>query len=211
MRTLLAVAILVTAGPVPTQNHTRMDAQLRGAVEIEGDSTLRKYHARTHDLRATLELRAPARAEQQEPNLDALVRSGQIARVELTIPIERLASGDGTLDRHLRAALKAEAFPTIRFVADDVRVATPGALSLGGRLEIAGVARPLVIIAIARTAAVAGGLRVSGQQELFMTQFGIKPPTLMFGTLKVADRVVVKFDVEAWLPAAPPRPISDRS
>jgi hypothetical protein len=33
----------------------------------------------------------------------------------------------------------------------------------------------------------------------------------MFGTLKVADRVVVKFDLEARLPAAPPRPIGDRS
>jgi hypothetical protein len=203
-----AVAILVTSAPARTQNHPRMDVQLRGTLEIEGDSTLRKYHARTADLRATIELRDPARADLEREGLEALVRAGQVTRVELSIPIDRIASGDGTLDRHLRAALKADAFPTIRFVADDVRPA-PDALALSGRLEIAGVARPSIVQA--RTTAGSGGLRLVGQQELFMSQFGIKPPTLMFGTLKVADRVIVRFDVAAQLPIARPRPIDDRS
>jgi hypothetical protein len=182
-----------------------MNALLLGTLEIEGDSTLRKYHARTNDLRAAIELGEPPRASD---DLEALVQAGQVVGLELTIPIEGIGSGDTTLDRHLRAALKAEAFPRIRFVADDVR-SSPGGLTLAGRLELAGVARPMTVVA--RAAAVPGGLRVSGQQELSMTQFGIKPPTLMFGTLKVADRVVVKFDVEARLRAATPRPIGDRS
>lgn len=213
MRALVAVAIVVTSAPAWTQNHAWMDAQLRGAVEIEGDSTLRKYHARTNDLRATIELRDPARPAHGD-GLEALLVAGQVSRVELTIPVARIASGDGTLDRHLRAALKAETFPTIRFVADDIRGdlrSSPSRLTLAGRLEIAGVARPVAVVAHAVAASGAGGLRISGQQELFMTQFGIKPPTLMFGALKVADRVRVRFDVEARLPAAPPRPIGDRS
>lgn len=182
-----------------------MDVELRGTLEIEGDSTLRRYHARTNDLRAALELGDPARAGD---DLGSLVQAGQVSRVELTIPIERLVSGDAMLDRHLRAALKAEAFPMIRFVADDVR-ASSGSLTLAGRLELGGVARPVNVVA--RAGPAPGGLRVSGRQELSMTQLGLKPPTLMFGTLKVADRVVVKFDLEARLPAAPPRPIGDRS
>jgi hypothetical protein len=28
-----------------------------------------------------------------------------------------------------------------------------------------------------------------------MSEFGVRPPTLMMGTLKVRDRVVVNFDV----------------
>jgi hypothetical protein len=204
MRALLAVAILVTAAPVRTQNHPWMNAQLRGTLEIEGDSTLRRYHTRTNDLRAAIELSDPARAAD---DLSTLVQAGQVSRVELIVPVERIVSGDATLDRHLRAALKAEAFPTIRFVADDVR-SSSGGLTLAGRLELAGVTRPMTVVA--RVVPIPGGLRVSGQQELAMTQFGIKPPTLMFGTLKVADRVVVKFDLEVRLTAAPPRPIGNR-
>ena len=40
-----------------------------------------------------------------------------------------------------------------------------------------------------------GALRVKGSKEILMSDFGVRPPTLMMGTLKVRDRVVVNFDV----------------
>ena len=38
-------------------------------------------------------------------------------------------------------------------------------------------------------------LRVRGSEEIVMTEFGVKPPSLMMGTMKVRDRVVVQYDV----------------
>ena len=37
------------------------------------------------------------------------------------------------------------------------------------------------------------GLAVAGRQELLMTDFGIKPPSFMLGTLKTHNRIAVRF------------------
>ena len=38
-------------------------------------------------------------------------------------------------------------------------------------------------------------LRVTGSYDLNMTEYGLKPPTLMFGRIKVGETVTVKFDL----------------
>ena len=40
-----------------------------------------------------------------------------------------------------------------------------------------------------------GTLRVTGTHELRMTEYGLKPPTLMLGSMKVGDKVTVAFDL----------------
>jgi hypothetical protein len=38
-------------------------------------------------------------------------------------------------------------------------------------------------------------LRVTGKYELNMKDFGVKPPTLMLGTMRVGEKVTVNFDL----------------
>lgn len=38
-------------------------------------------------------------------------------------------------------------------------------------------------------------IRVVAKKELTLTQFGIEPPTALFGLVRVKDRIVVNFDV----------------
>jgi len=40
-----------------------------------------------------------------------------------------------------------------------------------------------------------GLLHVTGTYDLKMTDYGLKPPTLMFGRIKVAETVKVKYDL----------------
>jgi hypothetical protein len=40
-----------------------------------------------------------------------------------------------------------------------------------------------------------GTLLVSGTRDVRMTEFGLKPPTLMLGTMKVDERIKVGFDI----------------
>ena len=40
-----------------------------------------------------------------------------------------------------------------------------------------------------------GALRVTGKVPITMTEWGIKPPTLMMGTIKVGQVVTVQFDL----------------
>jgi polyisoprenoid-binding protein YceI len=72
--------------------------------------------------------------------------------------------------------------------------ATEGSVKLKGNLTIAGQEKPVTIDASLALDA-GGALRVKGSKEILMSEFGVRPPTLMMGTLKVRDRVVVNFDV----------------
>jgi hypothetical protein len=40
-----------------------------------------------------------------------------------------------------------------------------------------------------------GSIAVRGSVPLFMSDFGIEPPTAMLGMLKTADQVTVKFEL----------------
>jgi polyisoprenoid-binding protein YceI len=120
---------------------------------------------------------------------DATVR-----RAEVTIPVQALDCANGTMNGHLRKALRAAESPTIRFRLNDVSEKGTGAVRMSGTLSIAGRENPVAIDAtVARDAQ--GRLRVKGSKQLRMTEFGVTPPTLMMGTMKVHDPVVVGFDV----------------
>jgi hypothetical protein len=45
-----------------------------------------------------------------------------------------------------------------------------------------------------------GRFRFTGEVPLLMSDFGIKPPKALLGTLKTGDRIVVRFDVVATPP-----------
>ena len=42
-----------------------------------------------------------------------------------------------------------------------------------------------------------GALRVSGQVDILMTEFGLEPPTALLGLIKAKDRVTIRFDLTA--------------
>lgn len=85
--------------------------------------------------------------------------------------------------------LNVRRFPHIRFTADDV-AATAGGYTLSGTLEIHGQRRSQVV----DVAATDGQL--SGEAILRQSAFGIKPYSMMMGSLKVVDEVTVGFSAQ---------------
>jgi polyisoprenoid-binding protein YceI len=101
------------------------------------------------------------------------------------------------MNEHMLKALKAKEHPAIAFSlsAYDLVVADTGKSAvLRGTLRIGGVEKP-VTLNVQLTAGSEGGLRVKGTHTVTMTEFGLKPPSLMLGTMKVRDQVVVGFDL----------------
>ena len=86
--------------------------------------------------------------------------------------------------------LDAKKFPQIRFTADDV-AKTAGGYCLTGTVEIHGTSRPQSVdVKIDdRGDAVA----LSAHVQVTQTNFGVKPYSLMMGSLKVADEVTIDF------------------
>jgi polyisoprenoid-binding protein YceI len=112
---------------------------------------------------------------------------------EISIPLSSLDCRNGTMNGHMRNALKAAQNPTIRFRASSVAVTPEGAVRMTGPLTIAGQTREVTINGTA--AQQSGTLRVTGSKQLNMTDFGVQPPRLMAGTMRVNPAVTIGFDV----------------
>ena len=63
-----------------------------------------------------------------------------------------------------------------------------------GTLTMGGVEKPITFDADV-TAGDAGVLEVGGMVAINMKEFGLKPPSLMLGTMKVREMVNVKFEL----------------
>lgn len=126
--------------------------------------------------------------------------------VQIDVAASALDCRNGTMNEHMRKALKAGENPVIRYRMTSREVVTrPGGgltINLTGMLTLAGREKEIAMTAEAVRDST-GRYRVTGSEELRMTDFGIKPPTLMLGTMKVHDKVIVRYDI-LLTPETPP-------
>lgn len=121
-----------------------------------------------------------------------------IRKVVVTIPVQSLKCGKDKMDQNTYKALKATEFPEIRYVLDtyDVtKVLENGfAATTTGALMVAGVTTRVEIPVTAERRA-EGAMRAEGSVPLKMTDFGIKPPVALLGTLRTKNEITVRFEV----------------
>jgi len=164
---------------------------------LEGKSTLHDFESRTSETTLTLARDPAATAPADLEAFAQLIRSGALRTVELGVPVKSLKSDKSGLDKNLWKYLKSDAHPMIRFRLLRYTVAPAGAVGdtmqihAEGTLEVAGIRRPDTLEARAYRAA--QGVWLEGNEPLLMSQFGIRPPSMMLGTLRVADRIVVRY------------------
>ena len=115
------------------------------------------------------------------------VLGGEGGLTPLSEPERTLARGNAL------KSLGEKRNPTISFRAATVE-SVPGGYRLDGTLTINGTARPQVLDVVA--AEEDGAVRLSFDVTLRQTDFGIKPFSLMMGTVKVADEVRVTLEAE---------------
>ena len=159
-------------------------------IWVEGTSTVRSFKCSSTGMQATVDAAADAiRA--------VLAGEKAVTAVSLTVPDKSLDCGNGTMNEHMLNALNEKAHPAIAFrlVSYELAAADTGrAGSLSGVLTINGADQQVSFPVQLREGA-AGALRVTGKYALNMRDYGIKPPTLMLGTMKVGEKVTVNFDL----------------
>lgn len=96
----------------------------------------------------------------------------------------------GLVRAHAMKSLEASRFPNIRFVADDV-AATDDGYRLTGELEIHGRTRRHVIEV--RVQDLGDSWRMSAESTVRQTDYGVKPYSLLMGSVQVGDDVSVSF------------------
>lgn len=152
-------------------------------LTINGGSTLRSWSCSTANVRGTVSGQGSSIAE----------LAAGTHEVVITIPVASIDCRNGTMNGHLRRALRAQRQPEIRFELDRYEVDAAGQVRGEGRVSVAGRTTPVQLSATVVPAPAA--VRASGRVALRMTELGVEPPTLMLGTLKVHDRITIEFDV----------------
>jgi polyisoprenoid-binding protein YceI len=191
--TTRALAILIVLAPAAIAWRGAgepLTLEPQSKLWIDGKSTVRKFSCKAATFGVEVDATAGA---------VSAVLAGQkaVKTVTVTVPAAKMDCGNGTMNEHMLKALKAKDAPTIEFKLTGYDVAKGAAGvqgTLNGTLTLGGVQRPVSIPAQASDAG-ANGLRVTGTYTVKMTEFGLKPPTLMMGTMKVDEHVAVSFDL----------------
>jgi len=125
-----------------------------------------------------------------------------VAEAELLVPVRGFDCGKARMNKDFVAALKVEAHPQIRFRLNEAELTASandagwGHLRVTGRLTIAGTERTVTMHVKGQRSA-DGTYRATGELPLLMSDFGIDPPTALFGLIKAHDPITVRFDLVA--------------
>jgi polyisoprenoid-binding protein YceI len=152
-------------------------------IRVQGTSTLHAWTMESSAIKG--QITAPTPDNWNAP-----------AKAVVAIPVTSIKSEHAKMDKLMAEALKAKDNPEIRF---EMTSATPRkatadsfVLETQGRLTIAGTTRDIAFdVQGSRNAD--GKYTLVGQAPIKMTQYGIKPPTAMMGTIKTGDDVKVTF------------------
>jgi polyisoprenoid-binding protein YceI len=151
---------------------------------VSGSSTVKDFRCAAKTLDANIV--APS-DETAGLELAKLVSSADIV-----IKVDQLDCGNGTMNEHMRKALNMSQHATITFRMSGYDI-TKGSISVKGDLTINGQTHPVELGG--KVAEEEGVVRSSATKQIDMTVWGVKPPSLMLGTMKVKPIVTIGYDI----------------
>jgi hypothetical protein len=182
---IAVVGLLAAARPLSEQ----MTLGTGSKLWFEGTSTVRNWNCAAGQVDVTVDADANAAAE-------TIGGRKAVRAVQLTVPVARLdCNGNRRMNEHMWKALNAETQTQIVFAMTgyELTAGSPTRGTLNGTLTLNGEAKPISFPV--EFAAAGAALRVQGSYGLKMTDWGVKPPTLMMGAMKVGEVVTVRFDL----------------
>ena len=188
--TLLALAIIVPASGAWTVANELLVLQPQSRLWIDGTSTVRSFSCKAGEVNAVVEANGPNAIPQ------LLTGDKGVKAVRVTVPAQGLDCNNGTMNEHMRKAIKLSEHKSIEFRLTDydvTRNADGVSGTINGTLLLGGVTKPITMKAEGKEEG--GMLHITGAYDLKMTEYGLKPPTLMFGRIKVGETVKVKYDL----------------
>jgi polyisoprenoid-binding protein YceI len=157
---------------------------LTSNVIIKGTSTL-------HDWESV--------AEKTEANLSISdLNDTSIETLNVKVEVLSIKSGKKLMDKLTYKALKADKYPMITFIFKEGNVIKEDTkfvyIKLIGDLTIAGVTKNVAVqTKINKTGK---NIALEGEYKLKMTDFGIKPPRALLGTIKTGNEITIEFNLK---------------
>lgn len=186
---LAAIALLALAAG----SRAQIAVTPAGSLRIEGDSTLHKWSSTATAVSMSFTL-----ADGAPKDLSEAIKASKVKSLDVKIPVAGLKSGESGLDKNMRKAMNEEKYPDVTYHLDSYELAKGSAEGVltaktSGQLTISGKTKPVTIDVEFHLGQDAAALR--GSYTLEMSDYGIKPPSLMLGAIKVRDPVTIRFDL----------------
>jgi hypothetical protein len=183
--TILFISIMSTAA---VNAQAKFSAKTL-AVKLEGTSTL-------HDWQMNAENQAHSEA--------VFTLSGDkvtgISNLNFVLPATSLKSDHKAMDKNTYKALKTDKNPTINFAMTSGTIAHAGGNNYNikaiGKLTIAGSTRETEVYATGTYNPADKSFTINGTKKMKMTDFDVKPPTVMLGTIKTGNDITVTYNAK---------------
>ena len=184
---ILLPVLLLAAAAEPVHNlYVLSDAY---SVTIDGTSNVRDWKENVGKVTGFM---------QAQVNADGSIG---LTSIHIGMNAMSIKSDMGkVMDNKTYDALKAASYPEILFTLTIPQRLVPvkncqTTVPVKGWLSLAGVVRPVVMQV--RTCVISQGtLEFEGYENLNMTDFGVRPPTAFFGTMRAAPDITIHFKTD---------------
>jgi len=207
VKTLLLLSVMSV---VFAANGAQLVASAGSQLTLQGSSNVKDWRCSGTTLDGRMEVAAPLT---QINNIIDRIEDGDVARLDpraasfpqptfaLEVPVASLRCGNRQMERDMYRALRSDANPTIEFrfsglvggVEHDIDAKNYRA-TIAGELSLAGTSRKVRVAVVAERVS-RDRFRLRARLPLRMTDFGVTPPTALFGMVKAKDDLVVTFDL----------------
>nr|WP_315150614.1 YceI family protein [uncultured Flavobacterium sp.] len=116
-----------------------------------------------------------------------------INSIDITLPAESIKSEKKSMDKVAYETLKTDKFKNIKYVLKSAEKVNETTWNLTGTYTIAGVSK--VLKTQVKTSVTNGVVNLQGSNKITFTEFGMKSPTAMFGTIKTGENLTIKFNL----------------
>lgn len=177
MKGLMAGLLLFTVLPVSSVAQYVLDKKI-SSIYINGTSTLHDWTVLAMEMKGSL---------QAEAESNKLVK---IESARISIPVTSLKSEKSAMDRNMYDALKSKDYPEITYSLKSHTIHN-GTITVNGDLTVAGVTKAIETKVSQED--MGKHIMVQGKVSLKMSDFNVKPPSLLGGSLKTGDKITISF------------------
>lgn len=175
MRTFLLLTIFISTLNSDYSSELKLDKS-RSSMSIIGTSSLHDWESKVNDF-----------------SLTGTINESTLSDIKVEVVTNSIESGRSIMNKKTFDALMAEEFPLIVFEASQLKI-NDDEVQGEGIVTIVGQSKSIPIKASIGMQT-SSELYVIGEVKLKMTEFGIDPPTAMFGTLKTGDDITIKYEL----------------
>lgn len=162
-------------------------------MTISGTSTIHDWTSDVTEVSGSMLL------EGKMLDRGTLKKGDRVEKVDIIVPVKSIVSPRGaTMDKKTYEALKSEQHPNIHFALSDNKInnvtGDTFTVTAKGDLTIAGMTNSITMEVEGRNNG-NGTFWFKGSKELNMKDYGMDPPTAMFGQIVTGEKVTIDFEV----------------